>query len=78
MGYAEGDHFNASTYEMAFPLACVSVDLMTQHPGLKELFLGTLYGCGKKRKTVYLFFYKAHVCMVQEFLLLLLLLEFRV
>lgn len=28
---------------MAFPLACVAVDLMKDHEGLADLFLGMLY-----------------------------------
>lgn len=41
--YSENDQFNANVYEMAFPLACVAVDLMVQNPGLSKLFLGMLY-----------------------------------
>ncbi|CAM9129364.1 unnamed protein product [Ascophyllum nodosum] len=44
--YAERDHFSAESYRMAFPLACVAVDLMTEHRHLAELFLGRLFaGC---------------------------------
>lgn len=41
--YSERDHFSGDSYRMAFPLACVAVDLMEVHAGLSELFLGTLY-----------------------------------
>ncbi|CAM9806839.1 unnamed protein product [Ectocarpus sp. 12 AP-2014] len=41
--YSERDHFSGDSYRMAFPLACVAVDLMEEHAGLSELFLGTLY-----------------------------------
>ncbi|CAB1117146.1 unnamed protein product [Ectocarpus sp. CCAP 1310/34] len=41
--YSERDHFSGDSYRMAFPLACVAVDLMEEHEGLSELFLGTLY-----------------------------------
>ena len=41
--YSERDHFSAETYRMAFPLACVAVDLMADYPDMSSLFLGTLY-----------------------------------
>ncbi|CAM9307538.1 unnamed protein product [Ascophyllum nodosum] len=44
--YAERDQFSAESYRMAFPLACVAVDLMTEHQHLAEIFLGRLFaGC---------------------------------
>ncbi|CAM9109024.1 unnamed protein product [Pylaiella littoralis] len=41
--YSERDHFSGDSYRMAFPLACVAIDLMAEHAGLSDLFLGTLY-----------------------------------
>lgn len=41
--FSERDHFSGHTYRMAFPLACVAMDLMEEHQGLADLFLGTLY-----------------------------------
>eukprot|EP00904_Undaria_pinnatifida_P001137 jgi/Undpi1/11023/HiC_scaffold_30.g13323.m1 len=41
--YSERDHFSAESYRMAFPMGCVAVDLMTDHPDLSGLFLGMLY-----------------------------------
>jgi len=41
--YSERDHFSGDAYRMAFPLACVAMDLMKEHEGLSDLFLGMLY-----------------------------------
>ncbi|CAM9101257.1 unnamed protein product [Discosporangium mesarthrocarpum] len=40
---AEMSQFDADNYGMAFPVACVSVDLMMLRPGLAKLFWGMFY-----------------------------------